>query len=135
MTNPQDPYGVPAGSVPRASVSGYQRTEPLPAGEFNPRPCPDCGVPHGAFHKADCPRRGRNPVTGERMTADEVLARDPVAKLLRGAAIDKAVDDWLLMERKARAWDELRGLLFPSEARVLAEMDRLVHSAHGPSTR
>ena len=50
---------------------------------------------------------------------------DPVAK---------AVDDYLLMERKARAWDELRRRLFPSEARVLAEMDRLVHPAPASST-
>lgn len=90
----KDPYGVPTGTVPRVSVSGYQRTEPLPPGEFNPRPCPDCGVPHGEFHKVDCPRRGRNPVTGERSP----LPPDPVVK---------AVDDWLLMERKARAWDML----------------------------
>lgn len=48
--------------------------------------------------------------------------------------IQQAVDDYLLMERKARAWDQLRDLLFPSESRVLAEMDRLVHPAQNPST-
>jgi hypothetical protein len=44
--------------------------------------------------------------------------------------IAQAVDDYLLMERKARAWDALRAQLFPSESRVLALMDRLVHPAH-----
>ena len=49
-------------------------------------------------------------------------------------AVNKCIDDYLLMERKARAWDELRGELFPSEARVLALMDDLVHPAPNTST-
>lgn len=51
--------------------------------------------------------------------------------------IQQAVDDYLLMERKARAWDELRSALFPSERRVLALMDELVHPAQtdAPATK
>lgn len=74
--NPQDPYGVPTGSVPRVSVSGYQRTEPLP----------------------DKP-----------MTATEV--RENRARWMDARsdeAVNKCIDDYLLMERKARAWDALR---------------------------
>lgn len=60
------------------------------------------------------------------------------------AAVDpvaKAVDDCLLMERKARAWDELRlaatcgGERLGTAAEVLAFMDRLVHPAQTTGTR
>lgn len=48
--------------------------------------------------------------------------------------IQQAVDDYLLMERKARAWDELRSKLEMDPLRggvvgVLAMMDALVHPA------
>jgi hypothetical protein len=50
--------------------------------------------------------------------------------------IAKAVDDWLLMERKARAWDELRQRAedWAAIEITLAEMDALVHPAQNPST-
>ncbi len=80
----------------------------------------------------------RVPPVTRRMTATEArqgwegavtsfsAVPDPVAK-----AVAKAVDDYLLMERKARAWDKLRAQLFPSESRVLALMDALVEQHHG----
>lgn len=53
-------------------------------------------------------------------------------------AIQQAVDDWLLMERKARAWDELVQRATSCDitaAQVLALEDILVHPAREPSTR
>ena len=38
------------------------------------------------------------------------------------------------VKAKAAAWDALRAGLFPSEARVLAQMDALVHPAPDDST-
>lgn len=48
------------------------------------------------------------------------------------AAIQQAVDDYLLMERKARAWDELRAWVEDEEPHgdaILDRMDAFVHPA------
>ena len=63
----------------------------------------------------------------------------PIARLTHGAAIQRAVDDYLLMERKARAWDDLRRHLMCSGMAVSVQstldvMDALVHPAHEPSS-
>ena len=53
-------------------------------------------------------------------------------------AVDQAVDDYLLMERKAQAWDELRVMVgrFEQSCPVsVAQMDNLVRPAQEPSTR
>lgn len=50
----------------------------------------------------------------------------PEPELHQPGCLQKVVDDYLLMERKARAWDLLRQGLFPSEARVLVAMDALI---------
>lgn len=102
--NPQDPYGVPTGYVPRESFSGYVRTEPVAAALDN----------HSTV-LVDM-RTGR-----------------------WAPAVDKAVDDYLLMERKARAWDELRAEVLRwarghDRELVLELMDKIVHPAQ-PSAR
>lgn len=48
--------------------------------------------------------------------------------LPNATAIAKAVDDWLLMERKARAWDELYARAH-DDLSLLALMERLVQPA------
>ena len=52
-------------------------------------------------------------------------------------AIAQAIDDYLLMERKARAWDELRALCAksddPAAPLVVELMARLVHPAQDSS--
>ena len=52
--------------------------------------------------------------------------------------IAPAVDDYLLMERKARAWDELEQRATSCEVTardVLALRDAVVHPAHDSSAR
>ncbi len=80
-----DPYGVPAGVVPRVKV--------------------DIALP-----KAYTPTR----------------AGDPLAQ---------AVDDYLLMERKARAWEKLAVWAHMNDRELFDRMDDLVHPAQEPSTR
>ena len=91
-----DPYGVPAGSVPRLNPATLRPF--VPTSKYAPKP-------------------------------------DPIAQ---------AVDDYLLMERKARAWDEVRAHIVGSLrlrhldadcGEILDLMDRLVHPAQEPSTR
>ena len=48
--------------------------------------------------------------------------------------IQQAVDDYLLMERKARAWDILRRESSRSEQSALDLLLAKVHPAHKPST-
>jgi hypothetical protein len=49
--------------------------------------------------------------------------------------LQKVVDDYLLMERKARAWDALYAKAMRDwDQTRLADMDALVHPAHKPST-
>lgn len=59
---------------------------------------------------------------------------------VHGAAIQQAVDDYILMERKARAWDEmreevLRWAIGRDRDLVLELMGKLVHLAPTSSTR
>lgn len=72
---------------------------------------------------------------------DVYVGRIPAEALAAYKPVDpiaKAVDDYLLMERKARAWDELRAVYAPiagvvHAAEVVATMDALVHPAPAPS--
>lgn len=54
------------------------------------------------------------------------------------AAVAAAVDCWVDMERKARAWDKLHAVTAAAESReareLLAFMDGLVHPAHSSSS-
>lgn len=103
--------------------------------------CPYCKAPPGAPHALGCigsPYDGAtgvvprlNPTPPVRYSRDTAAPNDPV---------QQAVDDYLLMERKARAWDELRrqyapliGMVHAPE--VVACMDALVHPAPTSSTR
>jgi hypothetical protein len=46
-------------------------------------------------------------------------------------AVNKCIDDYLLMERKARAWDKMRAqAVVWHQPEVVAQMDALVHPAH-----
>lgn len=60
----------------------------------------------------------------------------PTGGVLRPTPIQeaaaKAVDDYLLMERKARAWDAL--LRVTNDPILLATMNAMVHPAQGSST-
>lgn len=67
------------------------------------------GVPTGVVPRVPAPQFDDE--------TDGVVLVDPIAQ---------AVDDYLLMERKARAWDELRAM---AGGEVLAMMDALVHPA------
>ena len=51
----------------------------------------------------------------------------------REAAVQQAVDDYLLMERKARAWDAL--LRTRSDPVLIAEMNAIVHPTPPAATR
>jgi hypothetical protein len=58
-----------------------------------------------------------------------------VVKTPKPISLLKVIDDQLLMERKARAWDELRaGAEKMGAFGLLAQMDVLVHPAQGSST-
>jgi hypothetical protein len=95
-----DPYGVPTGMVPRvgqAAVRGMQY-------KLTPE----------------------DEVEIKRLQTGIVAGVEFTALGLRPDPIQKAVDDYILMERKAKAWDVLLADLFPSEARVRAFMDELL---------
>ena len=65
--------------------------------------------------------------------------RRPLEQVRKYAGpIARAVDDYLLMERKARAWDELEQRATSCEVTardVLALRDAVVHPAHDSSAR
>lgn len=64
---------------------------------------------------------GDGTVTYTRLPKAALDVLDPVAK---------AVDDYLLMERKARAWDELRVFAEKTgQFGLVAQMDTFVHPA------
>ena len=86
-------------------------------------------------HYAEALERGKR--AGALIDDISQKARPP---LNNDAAIQQAVDDYLLMERKARAWDDLRRHLMCSGMVVSVQstldvMDALVHPAQQPSTR
>ena len=49
--------------------------------------------------------------------------------------IAQAVDNYLLMERKARAWEKLAVWAHMNDRELFDRMDDLVHPAQEPSTR
>lgn len=127
--NPQEPYSVPTGVVPRlnreivAEVQKHiDRLAPMIEDTTRVAPMMETDDPYGGAVIV-------SPIS-QREAVDTLVALaaavDPVAK---------AVDDCLLMERKARAWDELRlaatrgGERLGTAAEVLAFMDRLVQPA------
>lgn len=133
--NPQEPYSVPTGVVPRlnreivAEVQKHiDRLAPMIEDTTRVAPMLETDGPYGGAVIV-------SPIS-QREAVDTLVALaaavDPVAK---------AVDDCLLMERKARAWDELRlaatrgGERLGTAAEVLAFMDRLVHPAQTTGTR
>lgn len=102
-----DPYGVPTGYVPRAFGPHFR-----PGGEdpLQPR----IANPY-------------QPPTPERTPEGRALT-DALAGV--SASVKKAVDDYLLMQRKAWAWDRLRELVErEGQTGFLATMDQMVHHA------
>ncbi len=92
-----DPYGVPTGVVPRGMASGFARK--LPPG-YDERTRIGAAAADGRVVVAnpDQPVMVIDP-PGLANVGFGSLGSDPV---------QQAVDDYLLMERKARAWDALR---------------------------
>lgn len=128
--NPQEPYSVPTGVVPRlnreivAEVQKHiDRLAPMIEDTTRVAPMLETDGPYVPGAVIVSPISQREAVDTLVALAAAV---DPVAK---------AVDDYLLVERKARAWDELRlaatcgGERLGTAAEVLAFMDRLVHPA------
>jgi hypothetical protein len=104
--------------------------------------CNYCGAPTGSAHTPGCAvLASRGDPYG---VPTGVVPRVPVNVALpkaytprvRPDPIAQAVDDYLMMERKARAWDELRAVV-GAEAPALSaaawaeveKLDRLVHPA------
>lgn len=83
------------------------------------------GVPTGVVPRVQYQLTPEDEVEIKRRQAEMVAAVEFTA-LGSPDPIAKAVDDYLLMGRKAKAWDTLRQRLFPSEARVHAVMDELL---------
>ena len=108
MLKPPD-YGVPTGVVPR-----------LPNAQFV------AALPEGFDEHTQLAV----------LPAGGVVAVHPDhAPRFYAAPIQQAVDNYLLMERKARAWDELRAFADRhGQIGLVAQMDSFVHPAHDPST-
>lgn len=108
-------YGVPTGYVPRAHTLG--------------------AYPPGA-PTWTCLAEGCGKV--HYSAADYNACKE--SHVMREEAIQQAVDDYILMERKARAWDALEHVLRQAPAQitpdeVLRRMRNLVHPAPAGSTR
>jgi hypothetical protein len=65
---------------------------------------------------------------------EAVLRTNPLSMPLRPDPIAQAVDNYMLMERKARAWDELY-VRAHDDLSLLALMEGLVHPAPDASKR
>ena len=120
-----DPYGVPTGVVPRVRAgippaTGYATTPHNPATQ---RPYPPDHPDHPDHPYQLTPE---DEVEIERRRAEMVAAIELTALGPRPDPVQQAVDDYMLMERKAKAWDVLLAGLFPSEARVRAFMEELL---------
>lgn len=132
----------------------------LDGDEFNRAPlyhCAKCGHGHGSEYPGCNGLRGgytppaaQDAKDGHRLVERQLLEPDPpmthfkgVSRLYRppaehGDAIQWAVDDYLLMERKARAWDELRAMAGRMDGPLPVKvdlLDGLVHSAQTDSSR
>lgn len=90
----------------------------VPFGQRNDYGVPTGYVPRQSLHLDEVEIKRRQ---AEMVAAVEFTALGPPPD-----PIQQAVDGYLLMERKAEAWDTLRQRLFPSEARVHAVMDELL---------
>lgn len=122
-----DPHGVPTGYVPRALG---------PRVDADDAPDGYTAIP-GSFAAAcdGCAFEGSQPCpaprceAGHRADGCEVVfvkrSRIEVPDIIR-----QAIDDYLLMERKARAWDELRAFADRmGQFGMVSQMDSFVHPA------
>lgn len=122
---------VPTGVVPRRRKHGDLFRD---GDEFNREPwyyCAKCNGNHG-LDIAQCDGLREQPVGGT-FSWERPAALDPIAK---------AIDDYLLMERKARAWDALKAWAEKDRYTASASldylldlMDDLVHPAQETSSR
>lgn len=102
--------------------------------------CEYCGALSGVTHTPGCQALDPYGVPSgyvPRMTATEVKARQVKARWLLPKPVDpvaKAVDDYILMERKAQAWDELRALVGQSSDEIASVVARLMDSVQGAAS-
>lgn len=99
--------------------------------------CEYCGAPSGVMHAPGCQALDPYGVPSgyvPRMTATEVKARWPLPQPTPVDPVAKAVDDYILMERKARAWDELRALVLQSRDEIAPAVARLMDVVQGAAS-
>lgn len=94
---------------------------------------PDYGVPTGVVPRVPVNITLPKPHTPVAELEHDLLAPEPEPGPMKGLSgryagpIQRAIDDFFLMERKAQAWDLLRGLMKPDADRMmLALMDELL---------
>lgn len=131
-------FTVPTGSVPRVDrlPSGVLYTDPRDELERRLlQPDPPPGPMKGLSNLYACESGGFRPTHSPGIFSLDGAPQYEMTAINMATgqwrpAVDQAVDDYLLMERKARAWDDLRAVAVVERwGKVLALMDMKVHPA------